>query len=285
MRRMINVLFVFFCLLFLVGAIGFVWQFKLNPDFKGDTETVSELRTIDQPIKGVEVETDIADVVLTTSNLSSATARMVGEVDRKRLDKIKFTTEVSPDGILQVRIKEPTEMQFGFFFHQRVDLELQVMIPEAVYEKIAVNSGTGDFRINAIKAKEGTLKTSTGDIELAGFEGETLTLRTDTGDMDISSVSAKVDAFSSTGDIDSLQLKDMKHDVNVRTDTGDITVSLLKLPEAVKMELATDTGDIKADWPEMSYSEKGEQRVAGSVGTEGPALTVSSSTGDIRIRH
>ncbi|MEJ8545757.1 DUF4097 family beta strand repeat-containing protein [Brevibacillus borstelensis] len=285
MRRMINLLFGFFCLLFLVGAIGLVWQLKQNPEFKVDRKTVSELRTIDQPIKGVEVETDIADVVLTTSNLSNATARMVGEADSKRLDKIEFTTEVTPDGILQVKLREPNEFQLGFVFFQQADLQLQVIIPDAVYDKIAVNSGTGDFRINAIKAKEGTLRTSTGDIELAGFEGEALTLRTDTGEMDISSVSAKVDASSSTGDIDSLQLKDMKHDVNIRTDTGNVTVSLLKLPEAAKMELSTSTGDIKADWPQMSYTEKEEHRVAGSVGTEGPTLTVSSSTGNIRIRH
>ncbi|USG64153.1 DUF4097 domain-containing protein [Brevibacillus ruminantium] len=285
MKRLVNGVFGFFALLFLIGVIGLIWQYNQTHDMKLLTESVDEKRTIEKPITGLEVDTDTADVVLSTGNQPEASIRLIGDINTKQKDRLEFLTEVTPEGILQVKLREHNGVQIGFFLPVSRKLELQVMVPEAVYEKIMVTSATGDFRISSLQAKEARMRTSTGDIVLAGFVGDSLEIKTDTGNMDIASAQGKIDITSVTGDIKRLVLEEMKQDVNVSTNTGDIKLTIRNLPSEAQVSLFSDTGDLEVDWPQLTITDKGKHKLTGAAGTGGPNLKVRSTTGDIRIRQ
>jgi DUF4097 and DUF4098 domain-containing protein YvlB len=207
---------------------------------------------------------------------------LVGEVSDKQKGRIQFLSEVTPDGTLKVEVRE--QPHIDLFFPGNGRLQLQVLIPEAQYEKIRMETATGDVETRALSAKTANIHSSTGDVEMDGYTGERLDVITETGDMKLANIRSILSIDSSTGEINKLQLSELTHDVDIQTDTGDVRISVDKEPAAVNLELESDTGDIDADWASLSYESKEEHHVKASVGNGGPTLTVRSSTGDIRIQ-
>jgi lia operon protein LiaG len=269
-------------LLFVIGASGLVWLFSKQEYFSFSLAKVDEQRTISQAITALDVSTDTTDVVVTSSNLKQASVRLVGEVSDKQKGRIQFLSEVTPDGTLKVEVRE--QPHIDLFFPGNGRLQLQVLIPEAQYEKIRMETATGDVETRALSAKTANIHSSTGDVEMDGYTGERLDVITETGDMKLANIRSILSIDSSTGEINKLQLSELTHDVDIQTDTGDVRISVDKEPAAVNLELESDTGDIDADWASLSYESKEEHHVKASVGNGGPTLTVRSSTGDIRIQ-
>ncbi|MGG1664176.1 DUF4097 family beta strand repeat-containing protein [Brevibacillus sp. NRS-1366] len=269
-------------LLFVLGASGLVWLFSKQEYFSFSLAQIDEQRTIQETFTSLNLTTDTADVVVTPSQLPTASVRLLGEANENQKESLQFVTEVTPDGTLKVEVQE--KLHINLFFPVNGRLQIQVLLPEKTYEKIVVQTATGDIKTGILTAKEAKISSSTGDVELDGFTGEKLDIRTDTGDMKLAGVRSALEINSSTGEIDSLVLPELAHDVSIRTDTGDVRVKAEKQPTAAKLELSTDTGSIKTSWSPLSYEEKEEHQVKASVGTGGPTLTVESSTGDIRIQ-
>jgi DUF4097 and DUF4098 domain-containing protein YvlB len=279
MNRVTNRLFGFFFLAFLVGVGGLVWQFQQMEHFNFDMQTIDEQRTITQQVKGIDVKTETADVVLTPARETSISVRLVGEVPKDR--KPTLETEVTPDGILRITVVEPDRIDF--FFTPRTRKELQVTIP-AAYQDMQVSTATGDIRAGGLQAKRVTIQSNTGDVVLNGFEGDRLKVNTDTGDMDLAGIRGEVNIDSDTGNVEDLVLTELGRNVDIKTDTGDVEIKVEKKPAAAHLDLKSDTGDVKADWPGLSYSEQTDHRLDGSSGASGPRILVRTATGDIRIR-
>lgn len=269
-------------LLFILGASGLVWLFSKQEFFTFSMQKVDEQRTIDQVVKRLELTTDTADVSITASNLSSPSVRLVGEVSQRQKERLQFLSEVTPDGTLRVEVRE--QLHVDLFFPGNGSLQLQVLLPEAIYEKISMETATGDIKSQALQAKKAKIHSSTGDVELDGFTGDLLDVETDTGDMNLASIRSSVKIDSSTGEVNKLVLPELVNDVEIETDTGDVRVWVAKQPAAATLTLESDTGDVGADWAPLSYEAKEEHLLKASVGTGGPTLSVKSSTGDIRIQ-
>ncbi|WNC16685.1 DUF4097 family beta strand repeat-containing protein [Brevibacillus brevis] len=267
-------------LLFVVGVSGLVWLFSKQEMFAVSLKPVDEQRTITETVKSLDLATDTVDVLIERSSQPSVSVRLVGEVDERQ--RYQLTSDISPDGKLTVAVTE--QMHINMFFWGNGHLQLHVLLPDAAYDQIALKTETGDIRSMALQSRQARIRTSTGDIDLDGFSGERLEVQTETGDMRMQGIKAQVSVESSTGDVNKLELTELVHDADIRTDTGDVRISVEKKPSAARLELASDTGDVQADWPNLTYERREEQHVTATVGTGGPALSVRSSTGDIRIQ-
>lgn len=269
-------------LLFVVGASGLIWLFAKQDYFSFSLAQVDEKRTIQEAFTALDVSTDTADITITPSKLSTASVRLLGEASEEQKERLQFVSEVTTDGTLKVEVRE--KLHINLFFPVSGRLQVQLLLPEKTYEKLAIQTATGDIQAGILTAKEAKLTSSTGDIQLDGFTGEKMDIRTDTGDMKLAGIRSALEIYSATGEIDSLVLPQLAQDVSIRTETGDIRVKVEEQPTAAKLELSTDTGSIKTTWSSLSYEEKEEHQVKASVGVGGPLLTVDTSTGDIRIQ-
>lgn len=97
-------------------------------------------------------------------------------------------------------------------------------------------------------------------------------LKTDTGDITLETIAAALRVQSSTGDVDVLHMPELRGDVWIATDTGDVLLSVEQPPQAARMQLHSDTGDVQVEWPQTAVRDAG------------PLLTVRTATGDIRIQ-
>lgn len=282
MRNLSKKLFGFSLLLFIVGVCGMVWLFLRQEDFAYSLKPIKEVRVIEQEFKAVEIKTDTADIEFIPSKMPKATVRLVGEVSDQQQERLEFTTEVAPNGTLVVLLRE--QLHVNMFYERNGEIKLEVELPEKVYETFQVKTMTGDLRSGKLSAKNAQVYSSTGDVEMSGYEGEELDVRTDTGDINLTDIHSAVLIESSTGEIDKLTMPELKHNVSIKTDTGDIHVAIDKQPTAAILEVKTDAGAIETTWQNLSYERKDDTLVNASIGTGGPTLSVRSSTGDVSIQ-
>ncbi|MFD2369895.1 DUF4097 domain-containing protein [Brevibacillus sp. GCM10020057] len=281
MRNWGKKLFGLCLLLFVVGAAGLVWLLAKQEQFTFSLRAVNEERIVSRSISALELSTDTTDVLIGKSNQSNAIVRLVGEAPNEERERISFSSDVGTDGTLRVHVRK--QPRFSLFFMGHGHLQVQVLLPDAVYEKIILDTTTGDIRSEAIFAKQASITSSTGDIDLAGFHGGQLSIQTDTGDMKLIDVDSALTVTSSTGDVNNV-LTELARDVEIRTDTGNVRISTAQKPAAASLELESDSGDVQVDWPQLTYERKEEHHVQASVGTGGSKLFVKTATGDIRIQ-
>lgn len=269
-------------LLFLLGASGLVWMFTKQDYFSFSLAQVNEVRTIQEPFTSLEIATGMADVVITPSQSSTASVRLIGEASDQQRERMQFTSSVLSDGTLKVDVQE--KFHVNLFFPVNGRLQVELSLPEKDYEKLDLNTATGDIKASKLSVKKTNIVSSTGDIELDGLTGDLLDIHTDTGDMKLSGIRSTVQIQTTTGEIDSLLLPELVHDVTIESETGDIRIKVDKEPAAASLDLSTETGSIKNSWKSLSYEQKSENKVVGAIGSGGPAVNVRTTTGDIRIQ-
>ncbi|MBO5047594.1 MAG: DUF4097 family beta strand repeat protein, partial [Clostridia bacterium] len=153
------------------------------------------------------------------------------------------------------------------FMFQDVDIFLStgdVDFYASASEMITIRTSTGDIRVANISAGSLDLTVSTGNTLISDLQCENLISKGNTGDISLNNVVASKTFFieRSTGDV-KFDGSDAA-EIFVKTDTGDITGSLLTdkifvtqtdtgdidIPETAnggRCELVTDTGDIRIE--------------------------------------
>jgi DUF4097 and DUF4098 domain-containing protein YvlB len=109
-----------------------------------------------------------------------------------------------------------------------------------------------------------TAESSSGGIAVGGLDGS--------ADLEASSGNIRVDFAR------------LSEDSSVRTSSGDVTV---RVPggSSFDVDLETSSGRINVDFPLTMQGAMGEDRVQGYVGSGGPALSVRTSSGNMRINR
>ncbi|GEC91263.1 DUF4097 family beta strand repeat-containing protein [Brevibacillus brevis] len=282
MRNLGKRLFGISLLLFIIGICGIIWLFTKQENFSFSLKQVNEERMIEQEVKAIEVLTEAVDVEIMASKQPKASVRMVGEVSEQQQERLEFRSVVSPDGTLLVELRERPHV--NMFYPRNGKVKLELFLPEKVYEQVQLETMTGDIKSGMLRAKNTKISSGNGDVDVSGYEGEVLDVQTATGDINLVNVRSAVVIESSTGEIDKLTMPELTHDVSIRTDTGDIRVTVAKEPAAAQLEVTTDTGAIETTWSNLSYEKNEEYKVKASIGSGGPKMTVRSSSGDVRIQ-
>jgi hypothetical protein len=124
--------------------------------------------------------------------------------------------------------------------------------------------------------------TVNGDVRARGLQSDT-ELRTVNGGVDVST-SGYAEVTTVNGSIDAtIGTTSWSGHVDFRTVNGGIT---LELPAAAGAEVEAETvnGDITSDFPLTVSGRFGPRRVRGTIGGGGPALSLETVNGSIRLR-
>jgi len=125
------------------------------------------------------------------------------------------------------------------------------------------------------------LSTSGGDIEAFAVQGD-CAIETSGGSITADSLGGSLNAETSGGSIEACLRSQPRSACGLSTSGGDIT---LTVPTSISAELSAHTsgGSVKSDLPVKVFSaEEGE--MDGTLGQGGPALTLRTSGGNIRLR-
>ena len=195
---------------------------------KAETNT----KNISGEFKNIEIVTDTSDVTIAPS--SDDECKVVC-TDSK---KITHTAKVN-DGALKISVNDSRH-----WFEKNFTPKLSVVLylPEGEYEKLLVESDTGDLETEG-KFKFDAVSTSndTGDIKIDGITCTSLKIKLNTGEVSLKGVNA-VGAIEVTTDTGNLEIKSTTAErIALTTDTGSVDVEGSK---ATELAIGTDTGRI-----------------------------------------
>lgn len=149
----------------------------------------------------------------------------------------------------------------------------------------ALNVGTisGDIRLDAGRIAGATIESTSGSVNLEGVDGALL-ISTVSGDIGVRDARDGRLTFTTTsGDIEYQgELADgAEHNLN--TISGDV---LLRLPaaESFRIDASTVSGEVVTDFP-LSATQDSQRSVQGQVGDDSGQLTISTTSGSIRVEQ
>lgn len=213
--------------------------------------------------------------------------------------------KIGPEGItiresqtgdrVEIEVVVPT-LHFSGWNNRRIDVALRV----PAESNLAIRTGDGDIDARSVSGAV-ELSTGDGDIAVAGISGE-LKLHTGDGGISATGLSGRVAADTGDGNVDvrgrftGLDVHTGDGNVaasveggsklegpwSVRTGDGDVT---LRLPDGLGASLDARTGDggISLQKSLAVTGEVKDNRVRGTLGAGGPALTINTGDGRIRL--
>lgn len=139
-------------------------------------------------------------------------------------------------------------------------------------KKITLEGNQGYFSIYDSRAKTFDVQSTDGQIRLDDLTGDS-TVKTDSGFVSLSALKGKTAVETIDGDVNWEDSK-ITDDLAVKTTSGNIRVNLERQPTNFSVTTKTSNGTVKLFGKEKKTLKKG---------TGGPALTLESLHGDIRV--
>ncbi|NGQ94338.1 DUF4097 domain-containing protein [Brevibacillus sp. SYP-B805] len=281
MGRLLKKVAVLAFLFFLIGVSGLLYLSIKNKALPIQKTAVHEQKSVSgKDVSSVAIDTATADVRLTRSADDTIQIGLTGD----------SYIQAASGGLLEVRengdaleIKVAEEERF-FDFGPGQDLNLQVALPEKIFDRLRITTQTGDVESSQpLQEKRFKLDTATGDIEINGFTGEEMQVSTSTGDMRLLHIDGGVEINTATGSVEELSLVRLAGNVGVETSTGDVVIRLETPPAAASLDVETNAGDLSVTLDHLNIAHQSERQLKASIGSGGPLINVRSSTGDISI--
>lgn len=282
MKGLLKKLAILAFLSFLVGVGGLVFLFVRHQSFPIEQQAFQEQKSIDgKNIRRLEIKTETADVQITKSSTDQIEVKLYGTMLKQTNNVVKLAVEQKGTDQAQIIVYESERFPFMFGYKK---LNLEVSLPDKMYQQLRMYSSTGGLQADfPLQADQLQLNTGTGDISLRGYTGNQLTISSETGDVDLYQVKGGVSIRTTTGDVDDLELAELTRDVSIETATGDVSVKLKTVPASASLELESDTGEVAAELPNLSFATKEENKIRASLGTGGAIIRMQSATGDLQI--
>jgi DUF4097 and DUF4098 domain-containing protein YvlB len=161
--------------------------------------------------------------------------------------------------------------------YREISISYELIVPAS--SQIASQTGSGDQRIGRV---DGSVRAQTGsgdiDIEAAGGG---LDAQTGSGDIQVNSVGGPIRAQTGSGDIEVAQVR--RADVNVRTGSGDVRLTL-PADAAFTLSARTGSGSIDTTHPVQAEGRRRRNHLDGTVRGGGNRVDITTGSGSIVIR-
>ena len=297
------------CILFGGVMMALKWDFSRLYTVKYETNEY----TVSDPVQGVLVVTDTADIALIPSETVS--------VDCTEQENAKHSVSVK-DGILQIEIVDQRKWyeRIGFNFGTT---KIRVYIPKGEYEVLTIKGSTGgvvipeDYAFAKMDIHQSTgyvtcqasttdtmkIKTSTGNIHVENVSTGHLELSVTTGKIITTNVSCCGDMHVSVSTGKTILTNVSCKNLSTNGNTGDIVLKNVVAEEkltikrstghvkfescdAAEINVKTDTGDVTGTLlsEKLFLCKTDTGRVDVPKATAGGVCEVTTDTGDIRLK-
>lgn len=223
-----------------------------------------------------------------------------GEMSENLAENYEFKI-VQKSNRLDISFKANNDgFQFGSSYS---NINLQVTLPEKMYQDIQVGSSSGEIEINRLTSKSLTSTSSSGSQVISGLKVKNrLFVKASSGDIVANGNDAGLAMMraSSGGvnlrglDCDDVKLETSSGDVVYHNDTicgkldckassGDVDIHIDQLPNSLNLDCKANSGDVKVRVDGIQFKEKTDHRVVASLGTGENSVYARTSSGDIVI--
>ncbi|SDX08612.1 Putative adhesin [Marininema mesophilum] len=272
----------------LVGVLGLLFAGTGYGSQDVNIEKTFKEKNVDQ----LSVESNLADVKIHPGTSEQIKTKLVGQKN-KGVNVDLQTSE--NNGIVRLDAIQKQKNQLLDFISDRMHpLQLHVYLPKKQYKSLTVKTKVAVIEVDQkLSAKKLTVQTDTGEIKLNGYEGNRLNGKTDVGDITLKGIDSPVDVKTNTGNVELAAADGFKGNNRIKADISDVIIRTSKEPISLRVDLHTQLGDIKTDFPISSENKENddlvEKQVKGFIGKEkpngqGPTLMIQTDNGDISLK-
>ncbi|MHC0039141.1 DUF4097 family beta strand repeat-containing protein [Pseudoneobacillus sp. C159] len=268
--------------LFVVGVVGTLVSVSASGGFSVKTWGIhDEVQVKSADISRIEVDLSGSDVALHPTNGDEITVELNGKISKKHKKKVRLDVEESGN-TLKVGIKglDQIFLNVGVLI---LDTNVEVFLPQKIYDSIKINTSSGDITVQEFKAKEFILEASSGDMLIRDLHSDQHRFQTSSGEMELSNVSGDIEAKSSSGDI-IIKYENTSGNLNAKTSSGDISIEFHEQPDSLAIDFKGSSGEGQISLNGVNYQEKSEHLIRGVIGSGDFKIKAETSSGDFSLR-
>lgn len=269
-------------LLFIIGVVGTIISVSASGGFSLDTYNVSEKVVVNnKDFSKIEIDLSSSDLTVLPTTEKEITVELNGKISKKLKKKIKLDVK-ERDNTLKIELKDEDQIKFNIGV-MIVDTNVEVYLPEKIYESLKIDLSSGDIEIENIKSKEFILEASSGDIIVRDLEATINQFHTSSGEIKASNIIGNIAADTSSGDI-TIQNEEVTGDIKAEASSGNVTVEFEKEPSSLAIQFKANSGEGEVTLDGVSYEEKSENEIRGKIGSGDFKLKVDTSSGDFYLK-
>lgn len=312
-----KVFYIVFALL-LVGIWGTFYTLQGSSEglLKFNTVEIHEKKEANgKGVENVNIESPSIDIKLTASNQENITAELKGNVDKKTKNSYELIVKENGN---EVDILVEVDDKFHFALFSITSIALEVKVPEELYEKINIETSSGDVVTKSFESKALNIQTSSGDvnvkdskidneIKIQSSSGDVITsdiqankveidtesgdvmiddqdskhtqLHTSSGDIVLNEVNGDIVVEASSGDI-AINNSEPLGNIDANSSSGDIVINFDKDPDSLTIDFEGNSGDGIVKLDGITYEDKSENEIEGRIGSGKYSIIARTSSGD-----
>lgn len=271
----------FVCLV--VGAIGTL-LFSDNVFSFHSEEEVSETKQFDGVnIRSIVTNMDVGDINIKESENNNIRVNIHGKLSKVKADDLEFNVEEKAD-TLRITIDQKDSFKFSLSSLVNFNLgsiDLDIELPDKVFEKVEVATNVGDININEVRANELLITSDVGETIVNQIAVQQASVKSNVGDIEISEATGAFDIETDTGEVE-LHMIEVTQDISIESDVGDIEVTFSQQPENLIVDLKSDVGNVHVEGLQGVKQDSGKAFYA-EIGKGGPTLKVKTDVGEITV--
>jgi lia operon protein LiaG len=269
-------------LLFIVGVVGTLVSVSASGGFSLDTYNVHDKTVVNNvDISRVEIDLSSSDVTVNSSDSDEITVELNGKISKKLKKKLKLDVQEKGQ-TLKIGLTGEDQIIFNIGV-LIVDTNVEVFIPQKIYDSIKIDTSSGDILIQDLKAKETIFETSSGDIIASNLYTEVNRFHSSSGEMELSNVTGDIEAKSSSGDM-IIDYLNANGNLDAKTSSGDVNVTYQDEPNSLAIDFQGSSGEGDVSLDGVNFEEKSENAIRGMIGSGHFKLKVETSSGDFTLR-
>jgi DUF4097 and DUF4098 domain-containing protein YvlB len=253
-------------LLLLIGVIGCLLTFQSA----FQAEPIHEERTFNQDIKHIKINSDNATVNVMRTSDPEIVAELTGTNSKGR--KSHFNTEVKGDTLV-IDFDEAQVKYFNFLFHE-YHLQLNVYLPEKIYDSITVDLVNGNVDIEELQVTDLKAKTVNGKINIEYVETSNVQVLSENGAIYLKHTTGQILGNVTNGKI-TIEAEHLEQNMNLESINGAIDVRTMTDPTNVDIDVENENGIVRLF---------GEKDYHFTVGNGEHHIHLKSVNGNISVR-
>lgn len=266
----------------LLSGIAFIYYTEGAEAFSTKTVPLHEEQTITgTKVKNLFVHSGSVDVKVIHGSQKEITVELHGEVSEKMKNAFDLTVNEENETLL-VDLKRKFRPSFTVFAINK-KTELTVTIPEQLFEKVHIETTSGDIRVNDLSGDQVMLEATSGDIMIQNISSSEVSVQASSGDIEVNGLDAKQIAVrTSSGDINGGRVAGFSK-LALEATSGDITLDTNEA--SFTLDFAATSGEGEVNVPGFLYEEKTEEKIIGKKGDGVHSIFIRTSSGDFNFRE
>jgi lia operon protein LiaG len=269
-------------LLFVIGVVGTLVSVSASGGFSLETYAIRDQVVVSKKdISKIDIDLSSSDLTVNPTTEDEITVELTGKISKKLKKKLQLDVQENGDA-LKIGLKGEDQIKFnvGVLI---VDTNVEVFLPQKIYDSIKIDNSSGDINIQEFKSKNMIFETSSGDITATNLHSEEHRFHSSSGEMKLSNVTGNIKAESSSGDV-IIQFENATGNLDAKTSSGDVSVEYRDEPKSLTIDFKASSGDGEVTLDDVHFEERSENEIRGVIGTGNFKVTVETSSGDFSLR-